>query len=148
VNWAPLSGLWCDNCRDAKSARPPRKRAFVQSTVLVAAIGMASGQQEVLFMIVNRWVKPFDAGRGPTRSMWMWMWYVLRRCQYVAVDFGLLTSYSAGRLSPRQEHHWRVPSIRTWRRRTDPCWSGDFVPECRGFGEGPCSLGRRGPCRQ
>ncbi len=33
--------------------------------------GMASGQQEVLFMIVNRWVKPFDEGRGPTRSTWM-----------------------------------------------------------------------------
>jgi hypothetical protein len=33
----------------------------------------SDGQQEVLSMMVNRWVKPLDAGRGPTRSMWMWL---------------------------------------------------------------------------
>jgi hypothetical protein len=64
---------------DVMTARTPKllthpcNEAFAQSTVVVAVMGMASGHQEVLSMMVNRWVKPFDAGRGPTRSKWKWL---------------------------------------------------------------------------
>jgi hypothetical protein len=51
----------------------PRNKALAQSTGVVAAMGMASSQRDALSIIVKKWVKPFDGGRGPTRSSWMWL---------------------------------------------------------------------------
>ena len=40
--------------------------------MLVDFKGIASTHLVVRSMTVNRWVKPWDSGKGPTRSTWMW----------------------------------------------------------------------------
>ncbi len=63
----------CDDAGTPNLATQSAKSALAQSTVVVEFKGIASGQREVLSMMVKRWVKPLDAWRGPTRSMWMWL---------------------------------------------------------------------------
>jgi hypothetical protein len=57
------SAVLCDDCWDPKSAQCS-PIPFAQLTVVVAAMRIASGQREILSMKVNRWVKPFNEGRG------------------------------------------------------------------------------------
>jgi hypothetical protein len=71
VNWAPRSDVMTAGTPNL--ATQPEKSALAQSRVVVEFNGMASGQREVLSIIVNRCVKPLDAGRGPTKSTWMWL---------------------------------------------------------------------------
>jgi hypothetical protein len=46
----------------------PWRRAAAQSAAVVEASGTASGQRVVLSMIVNRYEKPEERSRGPTKS--------------------------------------------------------------------------------
>ncbi len=55
------SAVLCDDCWDPKSALPFLKQS-------ICAVDC---RREILSMIVNRWVKLFNNGRGPTRFMWM-----------------------------------------------------------------------------
>ncbi len=52
VNWAPRSDVMTAGTPNLLTH--PRNNAFAQSTVVVAAIGITSGQREVLSMMVNR----------------------------------------------------------------------------------------------
>ncbi len=52
VNWASRSDVM--TARTPNRLTHPWNNAFAQSTVVVAAIGIASGQREVLSMMVNR----------------------------------------------------------------------------------------------
>jgi hypothetical protein len=52
VNWVPRSDVMTAGIPNLLTH--PSNKAFAQYTVEVAAIGIASGQQEVLSMIVNR----------------------------------------------------------------------------------------------
>jgi hypothetical protein len=129
VNWAPRSDVM--TAGDPKSAHPPLKKQSIRAIYSYGGgkVWVASGQQEVLSMIVKRWVKPFDAGKGPNRSTWMrlkrskgttWRWILARlQCSRPGGDIIgeslIFVALGDGQIL-----------------------SGDFVPKCRGFGEGPC----------
>jgi hypothetical protein len=49
----------------------PWRRAAAQSAAVVVVSGIASGQRVVLSITVNRYEKPEERGRGPTKSTWM-----------------------------------------------------------------------------
>ena len=59
VHVLPIAGVW-------NLLTQPVNSAFALFTVVVIFKGIASGQREVLSMMVNRWVTPLDAGSGPT----------------------------------------------------------------------------------
>ena len=46
-------------------------RALMQDVVVASGIGMASGHRVLLSIIVNRYLKPSEGGRGPTKSTCM-----------------------------------------------------------------------------
>jgi hypothetical protein len=52
VNWGPRSDVMTAGTQNLLTN--PWNRAFAKSTVVVVAISIASGQQEVLSMTVNR----------------------------------------------------------------------------------------------
>jgi len=69
VNWVPRTAVM--NAGTPNMLTQPVNSSLAQSTVVMEFKGIASGQREVLSMMVNRWVKPLDAGSGPTKSTWM-----------------------------------------------------------------------------
>ncbi len=71
-------------------------------------------KKKVLSTIVNLWVKPFDAGKGPNRSTWMW----LKRSKGTTWRW-ILACLQCSRPC-RRWHHWRVPYICSFRQWTDP----------------------------
>ena len=50
----------------------PSRRARRQSVVVAVFMGVASGHLVDLSIVVNRYLKPPEDGRGPTTSTWMW----------------------------------------------------------------------------
>ncbi len=71
-NCLPLSEVTCSGTPNL--ATQPPIRASVQHAAEVDRRGIASAQRLDLSTTVNRCVKPsLEAGRGPTRSVWMWL---------------------------------------------------------------------------
>src|SRR5450830_588451 len=70
VNWAPLSDVMTDGT--PKRCIHPSNNALAQSADDTDDRGNASGHLVVLSIIVNRYVKPLLAGRGPTKSTCTW----------------------------------------------------------------------------
>ena len=67
VNWGPRSEVIAAGT--PKRATQWWSRAEAQAAADVEVRGTASGQRVVRSMMVSRYVKPLDIGRGPTRSM-------------------------------------------------------------------------------
>ncbi len=71
-NCRPLSEVTCSGTPNL--ATQLLTWASAQHAAEVDRRGMASTQCVDLSTTVKRWVKPSrEAGRGPTRSMWMWL---------------------------------------------------------------------------
>ena len=70
VNWVPQSEVMVSGT--PKQVIQVVMRADAQSGAVVEVRGAASGQRVVRSMMVRMWVCPWDEGRGPTMSMWMW----------------------------------------------------------------------------
>jgi hypothetical protein len=69
VNCGPLSEVIHDGTPNRQTQ--PENNALAQSAADVEARGIASGQREQRSTMVNRYVKPPEEGRGPTRSTLM-----------------------------------------------------------------------------
>ena len=69
VKGVPLSDVMC--CGTPWAAIQ-LMRAFRQDWVVASVMGMASGHLVDLSMIVKRYLKPSDLGRGPTISTCIW----------------------------------------------------------------------------
>jgi hypothetical protein len=54
-----------------KWAIQPLNRAAAQSVAVMEERGIASGHRVDLSTTVNRYVKPWEGGSGPTKSTWM-----------------------------------------------------------------------------
>ncbi len=71
VNWLPLSEVMTAGFLNW--AIQLLMRASLQASVFMVGMGMASSQQLVLSMMVNRYRKPSLEGvKGLTKSTWMW----------------------------------------------------------------------------
>jgi hypothetical protein len=71
-NCRPLSEVICSGTPNLATQLPIR--ASAQHAAEVDRRGMASAQRVDLSTTVKRWVNPSrEAGRGPTRSMWIWL---------------------------------------------------------------------------
>ena len=68
VKGVPLSD---EMCSGTPWAAIQVMRAFRQDCVVASSMGMASGHLVDLSIMVNRYLKPSDFGRGPTMSTWM-----------------------------------------------------------------------------
>jgi hypothetical protein len=69
VNCGPLSEVIQDGMPNRQTQLV--NSALAQSAADVEARGIASGQREQRSTMVNRWGKPAEEGRGPTRSTLM-----------------------------------------------------------------------------
>ena len=69
VNCGPLSDVISSGT--PKRDIQPKMRALAQSSVVVELRGIASGQREVLSIIVKKYVNPAEGCSGPTKLIRM-----------------------------------------------------------------------------
>jgi hypothetical protein len=69
VNWAPLSDVMVAGTPNLEIQ--PAKRTLAESAAVMEGSGIASGHQDVLSIMVNRYVWLREGGSGLTRSRWM-----------------------------------------------------------------------------
>ena len=104
VNWAPLSLLIIAGTLNPEIH--PWNKAEAHSVAEIPARGKASGQRVDLSTQVNRYVKPWEGGRGATRSTWT--------CENILNRTGIFSgrSWTWRRIFPRwQDRQTRHQSL-------------------------------------